>query len=249
MKAKFTMRLLLILSFFLSGFTLPVVFTDKVNPIDVLASSANPDRPLIIYINDPLCSWCYGFAPEIKKIREKYLQHADFRMIVGGLRPDGDKPLSDEMREFLRIHWEEIHQRTGQAFSFDILKSDFIYNTEPPCRAVVTMRKLKPEKEFDFYLEVQKAFYSENKNIHDPETYAAIAARLGENGEEFKKLFSSEEIKKETLNDFSLSESLGVYGYPAVLVKKRDKIKAITKGYDTFKRLEKKLDKLIIGKK
>lgn len=28
------------------------------------------NKPALIYIGDPLCSWCYGIAPELDKLKK-----------------------------------------------------------------------------------------------------------------------------------------------------------------------------------
>ena len=36
------------------------------------SSNLNAQRDTLIYIGDPMCSWCYGFAPEMDKILEAF---------------------------------------------------------------------------------------------------------------------------------------------------------------------------------
>ena len=37
----------------------------------------------LIYVGDPMCSWCWGFAPEIESLADDY----PIEVVVGGLRP------------------------------------------------------------------------------------------------------------------------------------------------------------------
>ncbi|MFQ5523922.1 MAG: DsbA family protein, partial [Acidimicrobiia bacterium] len=37
----------------------------------------------LIYVGDPMCSWCWGFAPEIEDLADEY----PVEVVVGGLRP------------------------------------------------------------------------------------------------------------------------------------------------------------------
>ena len=116
------------------------------------------DKTTIIYIGDPMCSWCYGFAPEITKVKEQYKQ-LDFKLILGGLRPGGTEKIQG-MDMFLRHHWKEVNKKSGQPFSYEILKQkDFVYDTEPACRAVVVARELKPGIELDFFRAIQTQNY------------------------------------------------------------------------------------------
>ncbi|MFT4678397.1 MAG: putative protein-disulfide isomerase [Flavobacteriales bacterium] len=66
---------------------------------------------------------------------------------MGGLSPGGGDKWNSEFMGFLKHHWEEVNQRSGQPFGFDLFKlENFIYDTEPGCRAVVTIRAISPEK-------------------------------------------------------------------------------------------------------
>jgi len=43
--------------------------------------------PHLIYFADPMCSWCWGFAPVIAQVRERYGEALPVRLVLGGLRP------------------------------------------------------------------------------------------------------------------------------------------------------------------
>ncbi|MFQ5676672.1 MAG: hypothetical protein ACE5G1_12310 [bacterium] len=63
----------------------------------------------IIYIGDPMCSWCWGFAPVLDQIIEKFGDRAGFRIIVGGLRPGEHAQLmTDEVKSYIRTHWQQL---------------------------------------------------------------------------------------------------------------------------------------------
>jgi len=46
------------------------------------------------YIADPMCSWCWGFAPIIEKIRERYSDRLNFGLMLGDLRPGTKEPIA-----------------------------------------------------------------------------------------------------------------------------------------------------------
>lgn len=201
-------------------------------------------KPQLIYVFDPMCSWCYGFSPELNKIKEKYGAYVEFKMVAGGLRPGATEVMDKKLKDFLRHHWEEISRRTSQPFSYGILEwNDFIYDTEPASRAIVTVRNIRPESEFEFFKAVQKAFYQENKNTTKTETYLDLIKTFDIDNDKFTTLFQSEEMKNQTANDFMLAGALGVKGFPALLLKKGDKVKMITYGYTTFEKMDKTLEK------
>ncbi len=189
------------------------------------------EQNTLIYIGDPMCSWCYGFGPEITEIKDKLPEGVGFQMIMGGLRPYGTQKMS-ELSEFLKEHWVEINERTGQPFSYDILKqSDFIYDTEPACRAVVTARKMDEGKALAFFKAVQQSFYKDNNNTALTTTYSDIAGSLGMDKATFEKLFLSEEMKKATATDFEVAGQMGVNSFPSLVLKKGEEYFLVGRGY------------------
>ena len=62
----------------------------------------------MIYIGDPMCSWCWGFSPVLNKIRDKYSSKVKFSVLVGGLRSGGSNPMDPSLRETIGQHWNEV---------------------------------------------------------------------------------------------------------------------------------------------
>ncbi len=194
-------------------------------------SGLSAQQDTLFYIGDPMCSWCYGFAPEIIEIKEKLPKNVVFQTVLGGLRPNGTETMAD-LGDFLKHHWEEIESLTGQPFKYDILEQKtFTYNTEPACRAVLTARKLNPEQELVFFKAVQTAFYKDNKNVHDIQTYLDIAKSLNFDTKQFAIYFNSPELKEATYADFYLSAEMGIRGFPSIVFKKGEKLHLISNGY------------------
>ena len=192
----------------------------------------------LIYVGDPMCSWCYGFAPQLDKLVEQYKSKMDIELVTGGLRPYNQTPIN-EMKEFLTGHWQEVNKRTQQPFNYDILNSqDLTYDTEPSCRAVVVVRHMNPKKEFEFFKIIQEAFYNQNKDLRKVESYYPILDKLGLDKEEFKKRFTSEEYKKLVQKDFERAGALGVRGFPSLLLELNGKLIVLSRGYTTAEEIE-----------
>ena len=152
---------------------------------------------------------------------------------MGGLRPfNTEKAI--EMADFLKTHWVEINERTGQPFSFEILKDEsFIYDTEPASRAIVIARTMEPTIEYAFFKAVQMAFYRDNKNTNLLETYLPIAVQFGLELNAFERFFTGEEIKTRTKADFNLSGQFGIKGFPSLILKHNGSFTQLSNGYTT----------------
>ncbi|MGE4452266.1 DsbA family protein [Castellaniella sp.] len=198
----------------------------------------------IIYFGDPMCSWCYGFTNSIQELRARYGDRADIILVMGGLRPDGTHVVDDHYRNFLRRHWQEIGERTDQPFDLAILdETGWIYDTEKACRAVVTMRRLNPEIEWEFFAATQHGFYFHNHDPNDPASYARIAETFGMDAAVFLEAYADPASIAATQADFRRARDIGVNSFPTVLVEDENGLAALTVGYRPFSELAPPLER------
>ena len=196
-------------------------------------SSNSISKENVIYVGDPMCSWCWGIAPELKKLREFAIGNdMNFSIVVGGLRPGGGDPWDAQMKEFLEHHWNEVLARTGQPFGYDLFKlDDFNYDTEPACRAVVAARPQVGIRELEFFENVQRKFYVESQDPGKLVFYQSICEAMEISFDIFSKNFNSEGIQRLTNEEFIMNRKWGVKGYPTVLFGSNNELKLITNGY------------------
>ena len=63
---------------------------------------------------------------------------------MGGLRAGNTEPMTDKDKDYIRGAWAKVGEATGQPFDPSFFDREFVYDTEPACRAVVAARRLKP---------------------------------------------------------------------------------------------------------
>jgi len=194
----------------------------------------------IIAVVDPMCSWCWGFAPVLEHLQKSLPQTTKLTVCMGGLRSNGDQAWTQEFRDFLQQSWQQVHQQTGQEFNFDFLKRDhFDYNTEPACRAVLSVATLDAGKTFSFLHQLQKSFYQEGRDITQDDTLAKIAEELEINKEEFLALFSSKSMQEKTLFDSYKARSMGASSFPSLVFIDEQGHLYLLKGYRSFEEIKK----------
>ncbi len=186
----------------------------------------------IIYVGDPMCSWCWGIAPELQALQDRHPE-LPFRVIVSGLRPGPHaEPMDDRMAEFLSDHWRDVSARSGQPFDLAILeRRDWIYDTEPACRAVVAMRGLDEAKAWPLFKRLQRAFYAEGILLNDPEVYPQLVQEVGGEPSVFMEAFVSEDTARATWQDFLTASSWGIRGFPTVIARNGSQGHIIANGY------------------
>ncbi len=177
----------------------------------------------------------------MQEIRKQFQDNLAFSVIVGGLRADTKEILNDELKQYIRHHWTEVNYK--KKYFFD--RNNFVYNTEPACRAVVAMRNLKPEVIFSYFELLHYSFYGQNKDITTMNVLSKNAVKLEVNKEAFEEAFSSQEIIDETFNDFETARSMGVSGFPSLVLKDAERTIPVSRGYQALNALSSKLKVLL----
>ncbi len=186
----------------------------------------------IIYIGDPMCSWCWGFAPQLDELGRR-VPDVGLRVITGGLRAGPhSEPMTDRLAAFLAHEWTRIQERTGQPFDHGLLaRRDWIYDTEPACRAVAVMRSIDEPRAWPLFKRLQRAFYAEGLLPLSPEVVGALVGDIGGDASKFMAAFRSEEYRRASWTDFSLARRWGVMSFPTVIARIGDQGYLLTIGY------------------
>ena len=51
-----------------------------------MMSQSSAEKPHLLYVADPMCSWCYGFSPVIGAVAGHFGDRLPVRLLMGGLR-------------------------------------------------------------------------------------------------------------------------------------------------------------------
>ena len=205
------------------------------------------DREILLIV-DPMCSWCWGFSPTIGATAEEFAGQALIFPIVGGLRPLTEDPMTGQAKAEVRHHWADVEKASGQSFDYSFFDRDgFIYDTEPACRALVTVRTLKPEAALGFLAAQHRAFYAENRDITDAAVLAELAETAGVDRDAFLAAFPTRKLIYLTATDFFRSQSMGVTGFPTVVLRSEGNLSLLTAGFQPFAALKPQLENWIAG--
>jgi putative protein-disulfide isomerase len=180
--------------------------------------------PELIYIHDPMCSWCWGFRPCLDRLRSLLPAQVGFRNLLGGLAPDSTDPMPAQMQQQLQNTWRLIQQRIpGTRFNFDFWSlCQPRRSTYPACRAVLAARALDPATEDAMILAIQQAYYLRAMNPSDEHTLVQLADELGLSQAAFRQLLHSESIAAQLRQQVATARNLGVNGFPSLVLHTRD---------------------------
>lgn len=195
-------------------------------------------RSILLYCADPMCSWCWGFSPVIAQLAARYRERLTPTLLVGGLRAGSTAPTDARFREEILQHWRAVHARSHQPFAFDgALPDGFDYDTEPPCRAVVTVHDLVPDETLAFFHRLQRAFYLEQQPVTRSDVLARLADTASVSPQTFSSHFASEAMRTRTRQHFVLTRELGVHGFPTVWMVDAQHVQLLTRGYQPLEQL------------
>lgn len=170
-------------------------------------------------------------------------QDYQFSLVVGGLRTKGEMPWNETSKNYLKEHWQQVSQRTGQAFSDRLFeKEQFEYDTYPSCKAVVTVRELfGMQNAFSYLHTIQEAFYTKAQDITSEDVLADLVKDLGLDSILFKTFFESERARLLMEHDFAKALSMGANAFPSVVVIDEEGHMVSQKGYRSLLEMQKLL--------
>jgi len=198
----------------------------------------------LFYIMDPMCGWCYGFQPVLKEVIQALPDGVELRYVMGGLAPDSDEPMPVDMQQYIQKMWTSIAERTGAKFNFNFwTQCRPRRSTYPACRAVLATTLQDRAKIPVMIQAIQKAYYQEARNPSDNQTLIELARDIELDSEQFAKDLVSPEVEQLLEADFNFRNSLGVHGFPT-LVLKTDKYYGLAIGYSPAEPILKRLQTL-----
>lgn len=206
----------------------------------------------LIYVADPMCSWCYGFGRSIDALLAEPGAAAPLRLalVMGGLRPFTTEAMDAARIDEILGHWRHVHEASGRPFAAAphtaLHESGFVYDTEPASRAVVTVRSRWPTHVWRCFDAVQRAFYADARNVTKAEVLADIAESLGLPRAEFAHAFASQAMRDATLADFRQSQAWGMRGFPAVLAEHDGALHLVAQGFLPVDALRERLAALAV---
>jgi putative protein-disulfide isomerase len=201
----------------------------------------------LIYVADPMCSWCYGFAKPMDALLADAGVAAPLQLalVMGGLRPYTTEPIAPNMADEIFGHWRHVHEATAQPFAqaphSALHESGFVYDTEPASRATVTVRTHWPQHVWRYFKAVQHAFYAEGRNVVHADVLASLAEQQGLPRAEFEAAFESAPMRDAARADFAQSQAWGIRGFPTLLAQIGDRLQAVTHGYVPIETLRERL--------
>ena len=207
------------------------------------------DKQEIMYCFDPLCGWCYGFSPVIRKLEEQFEDKISFNAYAGGM-VTGERvaPIGDTFT-YIKDALQTVEQRTGvkfgEGFKALLKEGSYRYNSEPPSQALVVFKSVTQASSIELAHLLQKAIFYEGISLNEPKNLADIVAEAGLDAEAFEQLYQQPKYRDKTYEEFAFVQKLGVSGFPTLLYRKDRQLYALSRGYQAYEILEETISQLL----
>ena len=153
----------------------------------------------LVYIHDPMCSWCWGFSRRYQQLTEVLPESIKVTRLLGGLAPDSSEPMPKEMQQYLQKTWKTIEVTIpGTRFNHDFWTlCQPRRSTWPACRAVIAARQQGPEYDLAMTIAIQQGYYLKAMNPSDDSTLIGFAEELGLDTESFSSRLNAEATRQQ----------------------------------------------------
>ena len=168
-----------------------------------------------------MCSWCYGFSAVWQQVVAELDDSIEVKNLLGGLAPDTNLPMPEEMQANIRDNWRRIEQDIpGTEFNFDFwTECQPRRSTYPSCRAVIATRMQRPESEVEMVEAIRKAYYQQARNPSDLDVLIDIAASIDLDRLRFIGDIKSNKCESQLQKEIQQCRDLDVFSFPSLVLK------------------------------
>lgn len=184
----------------------------------------------LFYIHDPMCSWCWGYRPTWQLLKSKLPEGIRVNYVLGGLAPDSDQPMPQELQHTIQGHWQRITTELGTEFNFDFWKKcKPRRSTYPACRAVIAAKY--QDGEMQMIEAIQRAYYLRAMNPSDVSTLTKLAGELALDEKKFANDILSPQTEQELQRQIQFVRDTPSRSFPGLLLKQNNTLVPIDINY------------------
>ncbi|MEM8813324.1 MAG: DsbA family oxidoreductase [Pseudomonadota bacterium] len=187
-------------------------------------------RITIDIVSDVVCPWCIIGYKQLQHALEQVGLDAEIRWHPFELNPQM-APEGENLREHLGAKYGTTPEGSQKARArLTALGADlgFTFNYADDMRMVNTFRAHQlihwagtKDRAHDMKMALFGAFFTERRNLNDPEILVDAAAAIGLDGDEARKALADERFAQEVREAEQLWLARGVQGVPAIVFEER----------------------------
>ena len=202
----------------------------------------------IIEFTDPVCTWCWGSEPLLRKLESRYGDQLKVKYVMGGLVKDirgfydsyndigGD---AEHSNVNIAKHWLEASERHGMPVKeegFSLFSNE--YPSTYPQNIAYKAAQMEDQKLADKFLRrIREASAAEAMHTSKTEILIQLASEAGLNVSKFIERFTDGSARVAFDEDLRKTAKYGVRGFPTFLVRYGEK-EVLLGGYQSFESIK-----------
>jgi putative protein-disulfide isomerase len=187
----------------------------------------------LIYVQDPLCGWCYAIDTAVRYVEQNLNPDTEFEVLNIGLFIDKKMKAMPDFRSHLRQGAKMVEKvsdaRFSERFFQTIVENDhYVYESFTAGLALQALAEISSRPKLELISEIQKRFFVDAQSASCLETYTSIAAKYAIPPLSFAALFfhpdTRARFEKERVHAGQILLTAQSNSVPCLLVKKGDRL-------------------------
>lgn len=215
----------------------------------------------IIEFTDPVCTWCWGSEPILRKLETRYSNDVKIGFVMGGLVKDmndfqdefngigGENDLST-VNEQIASHWikaSERHKMPVETKGFSLFTKDHT-STYPSNIAYKAAQFQGEEIAHHFLRRIREAAATEAKQVNRLDVLKELASSVGLDEQQWLIDMENGRAEKEFEKDLALCQQFQIYAFPSYLVKDETGKGILLRGFQSYETFQQAIHQLSDGK-
>ena len=205
------------------------------------------NKLILTQYTDPMCSWCYGTEPAMKKLAYLMGDDLEVQYVLGLMLPSPEAVLGSGEAAEIRLRqvqngldeeFTRVRTVTGMPFDLTHMKNMKVqdFTTYPMSLAYEAVKLTAPDKADSFLSRERQATHADNLNTSDYDVLRKLAEEEHIDLEQYDKHIADGTAESTLQADISECREVGAQGFPTLLFEYEGK-KGIVNGYQTYERL------------
>ncbi|GAA0133799.1 protease adaptor protein SpxH [Paenibacillus sp. YSY-4.3] len=186
-----------------------------------------PEKKIqLYYVTDPICSHCWALEPVLRQFQEQYGHYFQIRTVMGGLLEswNGFADVKNGINSPADVagHWREVGEHSRMPIDGSLWLDNPVQSSYIPSRVYKVLQQQNEQLANTFLRRAREAVFAFNRNIGADEVLADIVSQMGLDGADIVDQAATSAAQSLLEEDFELSRSLGVRGFPTIIMVNKD---------------------------
>lgn len=173
-------------------------------------------------VTDPVCTWCWGAEPALRRLEETYRGQLDVEFVMGGLVEDFETfrdPANDVTAPAdVAAHWEDAAARHGMPVDASVWRVDPPQSTYPASVAFEAAAMQDGAAGRRYLRRLREAVATERRNVARREVLVNLAEEVGLDVDAFVEALDDGSAREAFREDRAFARRHGATRFPSFRV-------------------------------